>query len=216
MQKEIKIAIVEDHPITRFGLIAALKPHRHIKILFEAGNGREMFDSFKNGKPDIILLDIEMPVMKAQEVLERLKNRFPGIRVIIISAYFNEVYIVECFRLGAKAFLPKGAPVENTIEAINAVFEHGIYTDAEVSKILAAELENPHKYLRAKLTAKELGILRMICSGMSRQQAANEQELTIDGLNYHLRKIMKKTGLHTKKELIRYAEKNGLTLPGVL
>lgn len=215
MKKEINIALVEDHPLTRLGLTAALKPHRHIHVMFEAANGRELLDHLKTQIPDIILLDIEMPVMKAQEVLERIKSRFPKIKVIIISAFFIEAYIIESFKLGAKAFLPKGAPVEKTLEAINEVHENGIYTDSEVSKILASELQNPHKYLNIKLSAKELEIIRMICSGLSRQQAADEQEMTIDGLNYHMRNIMRKTNTKTKKELVAYAQKNGLTSPGV-
>lgn len=210
MKNEISIGIVEDHPLTRLGLIAALKPHRHIHILFEASNGKELLTWLVTDRPDILLLDIEMPVMRAQEVLEKIRFKYPKIKIIIISGFFIEEYIVECFKLGVKAFLPKGDPIEETLKAIHTVHEKGIYLGLEVSKILTQELESPNKTKTISLSTRELEIIRMICSGHSRQEAADKQGMTLDGLNYHMRKIASKTRTKNKKELIAYAIKHGL------
>lgn len=211
MKKEIRIGIAEDHPFTRLGLLSVLKPHKNINVLFDVSNGKELLDKLKTEKPDILLLDVEMPVMRAQEVLEKIQSRYPKIKVIIISAFFLENYIIECFKLGAKAFLPKGDSIEKTLEVIDTVFEKGIYTDTEVAKILAQEIKNPKKdAANLKLKAKELEIIRLICSGLSRIQAAEKQEMSVDGLNYHMRKIMNKTGTETKKDLIMFAIQNKL------
>src|SRR4051812_49078963 len=118
MKKEISIGIAEDHPLLRFGLVSALKPHKQINVLFDVSNGKELLDKLKSTRPEILLLDIEMPVMRAQDVLEKIRTKYPKIKVIIISAFFKNNYILECFKLGVKAFLPKGDPIEKVLEVI--------------------------------------------------------------------------------------------------
>lgn len=214
MTREINIGIAEDHPTTRLGLVSALNGHKDIRVLFDVSNGKELLDKLKTLKPEILLLDIEMPVMRAQDVLEKINSKYPKIKVIILSAFFLEEYIIETFRLGVKAFLPKGDPIEKILDAIKTVHKGEIYTDPEVVKILASDVQNRNKksaYIH--FTTKELEIIKLICSGLSRQEAADKQKMTLDGLNYHMRKIMHKTGTKKRKELINYALSNGLYRP---
>lgn len=211
MKKEITIGIAEDHPLLRVGLVSALKPYKNIKILFAVGNGKELLESLKIKRPEIILLDIEMPIMRAQDVMQRISVKYPKIKIVIITAFFQKDYIIECFKLGAKAFLPKGDEVEKVLEIINIVHERGIYIDTEVSKILTEELQNSSKKpSNLRLTKKELEVLNLICKGIKRKETADALKVTLDTINYHMSNIMRKTSTDNVQSLIKYAIENKL------
>ncbi|MDP1802987.1 MAG: response regulator transcription factor [Bacteroidota bacterium] len=211
MKKEITIGIAEDHPLLRVGLVSSLKQHKNINILFDVGNGKELLNKLKTLRPEIILLDIEMPVMRAQDVMQRISVKYPKIKIIIISAFFQKDYIIECFKLCAKAFLPKGDEVEKVVEVINIVHEKGIYTGTEVSKILTEELQNSNKKpSNLRLTSKELDVLNSICNGNTRKKTAEALEVTLDTINFHMSNIMRKTNTDNVQSLIKYAIENKL------
>lgn len=211
MKKEITIGIAEDHPLLRVGLVSALKSHKNIKILFDVGNGKELLENLKLLRPEIILLDIEMPIMRAQDVMERISAKYPKIKIVIITAFFQKDYIIECFKLGAKAFLPKGDEVEKVLEVINIVHEKGIYIDTEVSKVLTEELQNSNKKpSNLRLTKKEMEVLNLICQGTKRKETAESLGVTLDTINYHMSNIMRKTNTDNVQSLIKYAIENKL------
>lgn len=211
MKKEITIGIAEDHPLLRVGLVSALKPFKNIKTLFFVGNGKELLESLKTTRPEIILLDIEMPIMSAQDVMLRIRVKYPKIKIIIITAFFQKDYIIECFKLGAKAFLPKGDEVEKVIEVINIVHEKGIYIGTEVSKILTEELQNSSKKpSNLRLTKKEIEVLDLICKGIKRKETAEILKVTLDTINYHMSNIMRKTNTDNVQSLTKYAIENKL------
>lgn len=211
MKKEITIGIAEDHPLLRVGLVSALKPYKNIKIQFDVGNGKELLENLKITRPEIILLDIEMPIMTAKDVMQRISTKYPKIKIIIITAFFHKDYIVECFKLGAKAFLPKGDEVKKVLDVINIVHEKGIYIDTEVSKILTEELQNSAKKVsNLVLTKKELEVLNLICKGIKRKETAEALRVTLDTINYHMSNIMRKTNTDNVQSLIKYAIENKL------
>ena len=129
MKKPIHIAIVDDHVIVRQGLISLLAEYEEVNILFDANNGKELMDNLKSSKPDIVLLDIAMPIMNGKEALEKMQLKYPKIKVIVMSQYFHDEYIIEFIKAGASAFLPKNCDIDKLLDAINYVFEHGYYYD---------------------------------------------------------------------------------------
>lgn len=211
MKKEITIGIAEDHPLLRVGLVSALKPYKNIKVLFDVGNGKDLLEVLKINRPEIILLDIEMPIMRAPDVMHRISLKYPKIKIIIITAFFQKDYVIECFKLGAKAFLPKGDEVEKVLDVINIVHEKGIYIDTEVSKILTEELQNSNtKPSNLRMTKKELEVLNLICKGIKRKETAESLGVTLDTINYHMSNIMRKTNTDNVQSLIKYAIENKL------
>lgn len=211
MKQIINIAIAEDHTLLRQGLVALLKHNKSINILFESVNGKELLDKLKIARPHILLLDIEMPIMRAQDVLERINLKYPKLKVIIISGFYQEDYIVECFKLGVKAFLPKDDRIERVIEVIQSVHEAGTYTDPVIMKILADELHNSNKKpSELKLSAKEYEVLLLICEGKSRRVAAEALNVTLDTVNFHMSKIMRKTNTKNSSALVSFAIQNKL------
>jgi DNA-binding NarL/FixJ family response regulator len=212
MKETIDIAIAEDHPLLREGLLVHLKKHKNINILFEASDGKELMDKLKITKPDILLLDLQMPIITGAEVLERIKSKNLNIKVIIISAYFDNYNIIEAFRLGVKAFLRKDASAQKVMDAIFSVHEKGIYSDDEVTKILATELQNSNtkKAKKPILSDTEIRVLDLICKGTSRQKAAQKLGVKIETINFHMANMKRKTGVENTPALINYAVSNKL------
>jgi DNA-binding NarL/FixJ family response regulator len=215
MKKPINIAIVDDHTFLREGLISLLKEIDNIQVLFDVSNGKEMLDMLTIHKPDIILLDIEMPIMNGKQALERLRIKHPKIKVLMLSQYFNDSFIIEYIKDGACGFLPKNSSSDKILNALFSVHETGCYYDNKVSATMASLLKKTptvpeNKYLDTPFTKQEITIIKMICSKKTNLQIANTlnvSERTIEGHRYN---ISKKTKTNNPMDLIAYAFKNGL------
>ena len=216
MNNIINIGIAEDHLLVRKGLIASLAQHKGINVLFEVSDGKELLEVLKTTKPDILLLDIEMPIMRAQDVLKKISSKYPRIKVIIISAFFQKDYIIECFKLGVKAFLPKVDESDRVLEAINSVYKNGIFSDMAVTKILVEEIQrsnyknNTHK---TNLSDTELEVLILICKGTPRKKAAEILGVKPETVNFHMGNIMRKTNTNNSSALVNYAIQHQLINP---
>lgn len=214
MKQDIYIGIAEDHELVRQGLVALLKEEESIKVLFDVGDGPSLLERLKSAKPDIVLLDVEMPFMTGQELFGKIKQSHPTIKIIIISAFFHESAILEYIRKGANSFLPKNSSIEKVVEAIHTVYEQGAYYDNKVSIILAKEVAgagiNPSSH-EHELSDKEISIIRLICQNKSSKEIADQLNLSKKTIDWHRAKIMRKTHSKNITGLIRYAVNNGLT-----
>lgn len=208
MKSVIKIGLAEDHGALRQGYVTLLKEQKNIEVLFDVSNGKELLEKLKISRPNILLLDLEMPVMNGPRVLEIIKYKYPSIRVVIVSAYFTKSHIVECFKLGAKAFLKKQYEIEKIVEAINTTFEHGACVDNEVACILANEMSNLGTAKKRDLTDHQIEVLILICKGHTNKEAADELKITTAAIKYHRGNIMQKTGSKSLQDLISYAQAN--------
>lgn len=214
MKKPIHIAIVDDHVIMRQGLISLLAEYEEINILFDANNGKELMDNLKTSKPDIVLLDIAMPVMNGKEALEKMQLKYPKIKVIIMTNYFHDEHIIEFVKAGANAFLPKNCDIDKLLDAINYVYEHGNYFDNRVSAILAAMLKKTpiaNKVVAdTEFTKQEIKVIKLVCMKRSNAEIAEELHVTIRTIESHRYNISKKTNTTNTMDLIDHAVRNGI------
>ncbi len=214
MKTPIHIAIVDDHLIMRQGLISLLAEYEEINILFDANNGKELMDNLKNSKPDIVLLDIAMPVMNGKEALEKMQLKYPKIKVIIMTNYFDDEHIIEFVKAGANAFLPKNCDIDKLLDAINYVYEHGHYYDNRVSAILAAMLKKTpiaNKVVAdTEFTKQEIKVIKLVCMKRSNTEIAKELHVTVRTIESHRYNISKKTNTTNTMNLIEHAVKNGI------
>lgn len=215
MSKIIHIGIADDHLVLRQGLISLLKEYEHLNVVLSVNNGKELMDALKNSKPDIILLDIDMPVMNGREALEKINLKYPKIKVIIITHYFNDAYIIEFIRNGARGFLPKNCDIEKILDAIQAVHEIGEYYDNKVSATMAAVLKKSPTAVNevvpdTEFTKREIEILRLICIKKSNIEISNALNLSVRTIEGHRYNISKKTNTANTIELIEYALQNNL------
>ena len=215
MKKPIQIAIADDHKLMRDGLISLLNEFEDdVKVLFEVDNGKELLHLLKAHKPDIILLDIEMPVMNGKEALEKILIRYPKMKVVMISQYFTDAYIVDYIKNGACGFLPKSCSVDKILDALYAVQENGCYYDNKVSAAMADLLKKTPKIENTELdtsfTKQEIKIIKLICQKKSNQEIAEELHLSVRTIEGHRYNICKKTKTNNSMDLIEYAIKGGI------
>lgn len=214
MPKLIHIGIADDHLVLRQGLIALLKEFDNLNVIISANNGKELMDALKTNKPNIILLDIEMPVMNGREALEKISAKYPKIKVIIMSQYFEDGYIIEFIKNGACAFLPKNCDIEKIVDAITYVHEHGCYYDNKVSAAMAAMLKKTPSddkiVADTEFTKQEIIIIKLICLKKSNTEIADELNVSVRTIESHRYKISKKTRTNNPMDLIEYAINNGI------
>lgn len=208
MKTPITIAIADDHQVLREGIISLLKEYDELQVVVSAGDGKELLQALKTTKPDILLLDIEMPVMDGKEALDIIRIKFPKIKTIIMSMHFNDAYIVEFIMKGACGFLPKNTNIEKIVEAIQSVCEHGYYYDQKVSEVMANALKNnavsASKPQDHGFTRQELRIIKLICDNKSNQQIAEELNLSVRTIEGHRYNICKKTQTNNTMDLVEY------------
>ncbi len=214
MKKPIHIAIVDDHVIMRQGLISLLAEYEEINILFDANNGKELIDNLKTSKPDIVLLDIAMPVMNGKEALDKMQLKYPKIKVIIMTNYFDDEHIIEFVKAGASAFLPKNCDIDKLLDAINYVYEHGYYYDNRISAILAEMLKKTpvttKSVAETEFTKQEIKVIKLVCLKKTNSEIANELHVSIRTIESHRYNISKKTNTTNTIDLIEHALKNGI------
>lgn len=208
MKDEISIAIADDHGFVRQALITLLKRKVGIKILFEASTGYELLEKLLEAKPDIIILDLEMPVMRGKEAFEHIKKYYPDIKVIIFSAFYDEATILDAVKIGVHSFLPKGHKIDKIIEAIYAVHKQGTFFNEEVSAILAKQIQKVEEPQETLLTKTEVAIIKLICQHKASKEIADELKLAKKTIDWYRDRMFKKTNSRNVTELLEYAIRN--------
>jgi DNA-binding NarL/FixJ family response regulator len=212
MKPNISIAIAEDHVLFRQGMVSLLNEEEDFNIVFVAGNGVELLDQLKEQVPNIILLDISMPVMEGKEALSRIRELYPEAKVIMLSMYYESSYIAEYLAKGARAFLPKNCDIEKVIEAVRTVHNKGFYFDDEISGLLMDKLLHVEKQhdenVKLRLTERETQVLNLICLEKSNKEIAEMLHISIRTVEGHRQCIMTKTDTKNVLSLVMFALRN--------
>jgi DNA-binding NarL/FixJ family response regulator len=215
MNIPIKVIIADDHVLFRAGVKSALSMHKDIKMIAEADNGMQLLTILKHIQPDVILLDIQMPIMDGITTLPEIKKLYPEIRVIMLTMHNDHSMISKLMELGANAYLTKNSDSEVIHEAVKTVFEQEFFFNQLTNKALIdglrvkrqAEAAMP---VDAKLTDKEISILRMICEERSTKEIADLVELSPRTVEAIRDKLKVKTGAKSLAGLVMYAVKTGI------
>lgn len=211
MRKAPKLLIVEDHPMLRQGLTSLLKQF-DFSVIYEAGNGRIALDLLKEIEPDIILMDIQMPVMNGIEALKIIKRTYPLIKIIMLTGLYNNSYISETSARGADVYLPKNCNIEELVSAINTISINERFVYGNIQEPIPSPLDDIDPAVliaQQALTTKEIEILLGICKGESRKEMAIKFNISTNTVKFHTHSIYKKTRFSKKNDLIKYAVTNG-------
>lgn len=207
MIPHLTLMIADDHPLVRQGIVALFSHYPNLKLIGEAGNGRELLDKMKKLRPDIVLLDLEMPVMSGDETLKAIRKQFPEVKVIIISMHFDHELVNHFMDKGVNAYIPKAADTGILIDAIYSVNNDAYYFD-NISE--GATKEKGSDALRFLLTAKEIEVLKLICAGLSNNEIAEKLTLSVNTVDYHRKNIHAKTKIKKATLLTLFAVRNGI------
>jgi len=211
----IKLILIDDHSLFRNGVKASLQAHKDVKIIGEAENGVQLLKLLKELSPDVILLDISMPVMDGIVTLQNVKELYPSIKVIILTMHNDSTMINRMMELGANSYLTKEIGAESIYETVVGVYKNDFHFNELTNKALLGGLRNKsfadaHRISEIKLNQKEIQILKLMCEEKSTKEISDIVELsprTIEAIRDNL-KI--KTGTKSMAGLIMYAVKSGI------
>ncbi|MBM4461661.1 MAG: response regulator transcription factor [Chloroflexi bacterium] len=205
---DIRVLIVDDHAILRDGIRSLLERQDGICVVGEGGDGREALAQFEKLKPDVVLMDVAMPVMDGLEATRRLRERHPAARVLILTQHDNPEYIAPALAAGAAGYVLKRAGGREVVNAIRQVHEQGGFLAAAVAQQLASGYTQtvsggPGASLR--LTEREREVLRLVVAGKSNKEIAQELVISPKTASVHRTNIMAKLGVRNSAELVRRA-----------
>lgn len=213
----IKVLIADDHVLYRAGVKTALSTKNDIKVIAEADNGMHLLNMLKIIQPDVILLDIQMPVMDGIGALPEIKKNWPHIKVIMLTMMDDHSMITRLMELGANSYLSKTSDSEIIYEAIKTCYEQEYYFNTLTNKALLTNLKirntiTPQKIvqLEANLNDKDILILKLMCEEKSTKEIADIVDLSPRTVEAIRDKLKVKTGAKSTAGLIMYAVKNNL------
>jgi DNA-binding NarL/FixJ family response regulator len=204
MKKKIKVFIADDHTLFREGVKDILEDSKDIEVVGEAENGKEVISKIGKLKPDVLLLDIKLPEIDGIEVTKIVKEKYPQINVLILSAYEDEAHIIDAIRSGAGGYIFKNFTPQQLVNSIRKIAKEGVAIVPNiVDKLVTGVRKIPTKEKTALgLTEHEIGILQKIASGLSNKQIAFELKVSEKTIKNHLTKIYKKLGVKTRAEAV--------------
>jgi DNA-binding NarL/FixJ family response regulator len=213
--KVIKVAIADDHKIFRKGVILSLRPFTNIKFVQEASNGEELLEQLPATQPDVVLMDLRMPLKDGIETTKILSKQYPNIHVIILSMYEDERFVYHMMENGAHGYLLKNAEPQEIRKAIMDVHEKGYYLNNFVNRILlkrshARQKAVPSIQNEITLTEKEKDVLQFICMEFTAQEIAQKMEISPRTVEAIKDRLMERFGSKNTAGLVFFAVKNNL------
>jgi DNA-binding NarL/FixJ family response regulator len=213
--EQIKVAIADDHVLFRTGVKTALSMKKDIKMVAEADNGMQLLNLLKHIQPDVILLDIQMPIMDGITTLPEIKKLYPNIKVIMLTMHNDHSMISKLMELGANAYLTKNSDSDVIYEAVKTTFQQEYYFNALTNKALIDGLRMKRQAesglpLDTKLTDKEVTILKLMCEEKSTKEIADMVDLSPRTVEAIRDKLKTKTGAKSMAGLVMFAVKSGI------
>jgi two-component system response regulator NreC len=211
----IKILLVDDHKIMREGLRSLLENQPGMQVIAEAVSGREAMRLALDKRPDVVIMDIDMPDLGGIEATRQICATFPEVKVIGLSIHSEKHYVVNMLRSGASGFLSKDCPFDELAQAIKTVVANRTYLSPGISEVMIDD------YMRgiplnessafSVLTPREREVLQLIAEGWTTKEIASQLNVSAKTVDTHRRQIMDKLKLHSIADLTKYAIQEGLT-----
>ncbi len=203
----IRIMVVDDHPVVRDGLVAILGTQPDFSVVGEAADGAEAIQKAQELRPDVILLDLEMPGVDGVETLRQLRARYPNVQAIVFTAFDTDERIVGAVQAGAKGYLLKGVPRDEIFNAIRVVSRGGSLLQPVVaSKLLQHISSQPGE----SLTEREADVLQLLAQGKTNKEIAAALVITERTVKFHISSILGKLGAGNRTEAVTIAAQRGL------
>jgi len=216
----IRVLIADDHTIVRKGLCSLLEKESDIDVVAEAENGRDAIIKAEEIQPDVVVMDIGMPLLNGIETSRQLKKRCPEIEIIILTMHANEEYVLQALRAGASGYLVKKAAPLDLVTAIHEVHKGKSYLSASVSKTLINEYlrqtttrpENDETSRETELTSRQTEVLQLLAEGYTNREAAKILSVSIKTVETHRTQIKKRLNIQKTAGLVQYALQKGLII----
>ncbi len=204
----IRVLVIDDHPVVREGLVASLEDEPEFEVVGAAGSIPEGLPLVEARRPDVILLDLELPGMDGLAAIPVLSAAHAGSRILILTAYDTDDRVLGAIRSGAKGYLLKGASLEEIARAIRAVHAGQSYLEPRIASKVMAEL-GPRRR-QAVLSQREREVLRLVAGGQSNKQIARTLGITERTVKFHVTSVLNKLGADNRAQAVALAAQRGL------
>mgnify|MGYP001304266890 FL=1 len=207
----IKVLLADDHALLRGSLKQLLDETGFVQVVAQAGEYSEIMKAMTAQPVDVAILDISMPGKNGVDIVKILKDKYPALKILMLSMHPEDQYAVRCLKAGASGYLTKNTAPEKLVDAIQVIAAGRKYITAELAESLASHLtEDSEKPLHATLSDREFQTIRMIASGKKLSEIADELSLSPKTVSVYRARILEKMRMKTNGELTRYALENGL------
>jgi DNA-binding NarL/FixJ family response regulator len=211
-----KVLLVDDHTVVRQGLKALFAAEPDLDVVGEADNGREALALIATLQPDVVLMDISMPGLNGIEATRQLQERFPQVKVVILSMHANEEYVFQVLRAGASGYVLKQSDSLEVLAAIRAAISGGSFLSPPISRTVIDDyIRRSEARGRSQepetdpLTSREREVLQLLAEGLPNREIAQQLNISIKTVETHRTNMLHKLGLKDKTELVKYALRKG-------
>lgn len=214
--RNIKVLLADDHALLRSGLSSLLNEENGIEVVGEAENGRDAVRKVQELDPDVVLMDIGMPVMNGMDATKQITRRNRDVKVLVLTVHDNEEYLTKAFEAGAAGYILKQAADDDLLKAIQVIARGEYFLYPSVTKTVVDNFLEKMKMQQNPATAhnilteREVEVLRLLAEGYNCREVAEALIISVKTVETHKSNIMAKLDLHKRPELVRYAIQNGI------
>lgn len=202
--RKIRVLVVDDHPVLRDGVAAALQNQVDMEMVGEARNGEEAVERFRELRPDVTLMDLQMPGMNGVDAITAIRVEHPDARIIVLTTYTGDAQAVRALKAGAAGYLLKGSLRTELIDAIRDVHRGHRHVTRDVADEIATHVVDEI------LSEREIAILRLVAIGKANKQVAAELGLSEETIKGHMKNIFAKLGVADRTHAVTLAAKRGI------
>jgi two-component system response regulator NreC len=211
----IKVLVVDDHTIVRDGICSLLGVLDDIEVVGQASNGKEALEKITSLCPDVVLMDIAMPIMGGLEATRRIHKRFPDVKIMVLTQYDDREYVIPIIEAGASGFISKSAVSSELESGIHALYSGGSFLSPDVASVIVSDYQSrdgAHKVIDPydSLTDRERDVLKLLAEGYTNQQIAKMLVISPKTVEGHKTNLMSKLDVHNRVDLVKYALKKGI------
>jgi DNA-binding NarL/FixJ family response regulator len=206
---KLKIYLAEDHHVVRKGMQRLLSSFEHVEVVKDASNGKELLNLIEQERPDAVILDVEMPVMGGVETAKIIANKYPSVKMLVLTMHNESVFINRLMDIGVHGFLSKSSAPEEVERALTSIVEKDFYRNDITTKALADHQSGSDDDNYGKLTSRETEILLLICQELSPGEISERLKISEKTFFNHRANILAKINARSNVGLLRYAIKSG-------